>query len=134
MSVRIVRGFPPNIDAIRARLNPGPRAVYAYGDTIYSPSGTNLPPDLVRHEETHFAQQQRIGGPDAWWEKYLSDPAFRLEQEIEAYRAQYEMLALLSRKERRQRLAHICKSLSSAMYGRLVTAEQARALIAGSAS
>jgi hypothetical protein len=131
---RIVRGFPPNISEIRARLNPGPRTVYAYDDTIYSPSGMDLPLDLIRHEETHFAQQKLAGGADAWWQRYLDDPQFRLEQEIEAYRAQYATIAGLPRQQRRRLLQHICKTLSSGLYGRRVTAEQARALIAGGAA
>jgi hypothetical protein len=100
--VRIVRGYPPNYAEIRERLSPSPRAVFAYGDVIYSPSG-------------------RAVGP------YIDDPAFRLEQEVEAYRAQYRVAS--SRSERRYLLLHICRDLSSRMYGNLVTSAEARALV-----
>jgi len=130
---RIVKGFPPNFEEIKARFNPPPNTVFAYGDTIYAPGGTDLPANLVVHEETHFVQQQRVGGPDEWWRRYIDDPRFRLEQEVEAYRAQLAAVADLPRPMRRELLAHICKSLASRMYGGLVTKEQARRLVTGTA-
>jgi hypothetical protein len=74
------------------------------------------------------------GGPEAWWRRYIDDPKFRLEQEIEAYRAQYASVASFPRPIRRELLAHIVKSLASGMYGKLVTKEQARRLVAGAAA
>lgn len=128
---KIVRGFPPNYAEIKARFNPPPNTVFAYGDTIYSPSTENLTADLIAHERVHFDQQRKVGGPEAWWRRYIDDPRFRLEQEIEAYRVQYATVAGAPRPERRRLLAHICKSLASGMYGSLVTKEQARRLVAG---
>ena len=128
---RIVQAFPPNIDEIRARFNPPPGTVFAYGDTIYSPARVDLPADLVAHEKVHFTQQAAAGGPEAWWRRYIDDPEFRLDQELEAYRVQYGTLADLPRPERRRRLAAICGQLASSMYGSIVTKEQARRLIAG---
>lgn len=130
----VVKAFPPNYAEIRERLNPPPRTVFAYGGTIYSPGGTNLPADLLAHEMTHFAQQARSGGPEAWWRRYIDDPEFRLVQEVEAYRAQYKFVSSMARPYRRKLLAHICASLASPMYGRLVTKEQARTLIAGASA
>lgn len=127
---KIVKAFPPNIDAIRARFGQLPvGTVFAYGDTIYAPSTTDLPSHLVAHERVHFAQQEKAGGPEAWWQRYLDDARFRLEQEVEAYRVQWAEIVRLPRDERRELLRHICRSLSGSMYGRLVTKEQARHLI-----
>lgn len=128
---RIVKDFPPNYDELRTRFNPPPGTVYAYGDTIYAPhlSASGLPGHLIVHETVHFGQQRAAGGPDAWWRRYIDDPAFRLEQELEAYRAQYRSVAQLPRPERREILAHICKSLASRMYGGIVTKDQARQLV-----
>jgi hypothetical protein len=130
---KIVKAFPPNYEEIRARFNPPAGTVFAYGDTIYAPYLRNpLPQHLIVHESTHFAQQRAAGSPEAWWRRYIDDPQFRLEQELEAYRAQYAAVAALSRPERRELLAHICRSLASRMYGGIVTKEQARALVTGS--
>ena len=125
----VVKGFPPNYAEIKARFNPPPNTIFAYGDTIYSPATAELPGHLIVHEETHFAQQAVAGGPEAWWRRYIDDPQFRLEQEIEAYRAQWAAIRELPRAERRELLVHICKSLSSSMYGRIVTKQQARQLV-----
>lgn len=130
---RIVTEFPPNYAELRARFNPGPGTVYAWGDTIYSPHAADLPADIVAHEEVHFAQQRACGGPSAWWARYIAEPRFRLEQEVEAYRVQWSMIRDMPRPERRARLAHICKALASGMYGSLVTKEQARQLITATA-
>lgn len=141
LSTRIAYREPPNIDAIRARFGAAlsDATVYAYGNTIYVPGGkpkvgklfvpvgAELPHPLVVHEETHFDQQARVGGPDVWWERYLVDDAFRLEQEVEAYRAQ--LAAVPARAERRRLTAEVVKTLAGPLYGRLVSKEQARALL-----
>lgn len=130
---RIVRDVPPNYAEIKAAFNPGPTAVFAYGDTIYSPLSDQLPADLIAHERVHFRQQAELGGPDAWWRRYIDDPQFRLEQEVQAYREQYASVAHLPRADRRRLLAEFCRALASRMYGNLVTKERARLLIAGAA-
>jgi hypothetical protein len=133
---KIAKAFPPNYEEIRARFNPPPGTVFAYGDTIYAPHlrSRGLSADLVVHEEVHFGQQRAAGGPEAWWRRYIDEPEFRLGQEIAAYRAQYASVAHLQRPERRALLAHICKSLASRMYGGIVTKEQARNLVTGAAT
>ncbi len=84
---------PPNYDKICAVI-PGvvghKGAVFCYGDTIYGPNKAPedyFSPVILSHEEVHMRQQG--DDPDAWWDRYLKDPVFRLEQELEAYRAQY---------------------------------------------
>jgi hypothetical protein len=127
--VRVVRGYPPNIAEIRARLKPGPRTVFAYGDVVYSPSSWTLPPDLLAHEAVHSQQQRRAGGPEAWWRRYIDEPQFRLDQEVEAYRAQLAAASPLQRAERRRLLARIVRDLSGPLYGNLVSSDRARALL-----
>jgi hypothetical protein len=128
--VRVIDRRPPNYEAIAAALgHPPPNAVYAYGDAVYSPSTTDLPPDLLAHEAVHLRQQVECGGPDRWWERYLEEPAFRLEQEVEAYRVQ--LACFSDRASRRECLQHVVRDLAGPMYGRLVTKQQARELLAG---
>jgi hypothetical protein len=127
--VRIVRGWPPNRAAILAALGDAPAgAVYAYGDTIYSPSGGEISLHLLAHEAEHLRQQDACGGPEAWWDRYLAAPAFRLEQEVAAYRAQ---LNAMNRSTRRQLLPKLARDLSSAMYGRVVAYQDALRLLGG---
>lgn len=77
---------------------------------------------LIEHETTHSRQQTQMGaGP--WWSRWLDSPEFRLEQEVEAYRAQYRFACGLgaSRQVRRRLLRQLAKDLSGPMYGHIVT-------------
>lgn len=131
--MKIVNKFPPNYDTICQRFNIRGRqgVVFTYGDTLYVPSGGNVPPDLMAHEETHFYQQTNYpGGPAAWWERYLSDNKFLLDQELEAYRVQYRYcLEHMGRPERRAALKFYADSLSGPIYGRLISFDRAKELI-----
>lgn len=134
MNVRplIVEGRPPMYDEIADALEPGPNAVFAWAGTIFVPYGCagNVPADLIVHESVHFDQQAEVGGPEEWWQRYIADPAFRLGQEVEAYRAQWRMLALASSaRARRESLSRLCLDLSGPMYGGLVSLHEARRLI-----
>lgn len=122
-----VKGFPPNYKEIAARLKPTDNTVFAYDGVIYVPSGGSLPYHLVIHEHVHFKQQKEIGGAEKWWERYMEDPEFRLEQELEAYRAQYH--SLRSRGERRILAHKFASDLASPMYGSLLSKKEALALI-----
>ena len=65
--------------------------IFTYGNIIYVPNkDLELPDHLIIHEETHCKQQGST--PDAWWERYITDPYFRIDQEIEAYANQYRFI------------------------------------------
>lgn len=123
---------PPNFHLIAAVFGQQvvKGKVFAYGDAIYCPSGRQPSADLVVHEETHLRQQKELGvrGAERWWKRYLEDSAFRLSQEVEAYRAQ--LAACPGREYRRAVRKHAVKMLAGPTYGRLVTADRARALLA----
>lgn len=136
--MNIVKGLPPNYDAISKRFKFSSmeagrfKPVFAYGDILYNPLGSNISIDLMVHEETHKMQQERVGGPERWWEFYLDSDTFRLEQELEAYQAQYQSICLhASRNERRFELNRMANDLSSALYGNIIKKKDALALIAG---
>lgn len=123
---KVVTAFPPNYKQICAAI-PGVlknKAIcFTYGDTVYNPAGATLQPHFLAHEHTHIEQQK---DPDEWWAKYLADPQFRLEQEIEAYRVQYQFAARHgNRDDRRFLLKHIARDLSGPMYGNLLTKAEA---------
>lgn len=135
--MRIVKGYPPNYPDIIAAI-PGvklrPGIIFTYGDTVYCPMGnTQLPGHLVAHEQKHI-DEQRAMGPEQWWYRYLVSPSYRLEQELLAYRAQYQvLLERHSRAERKFVLSKIAKDLSGAMYGKVIDTKRAKQLITGEA-
>ena len=77
---------PPNFQEIKAVLPASEDNIFTYGSTLYVPSGREVPPDILEHEKVHSKQQKN---PAVWWDKYLKDLAFRLEEELVAYKAQY---------------------------------------------
>lgn len=124
--VNVLSTYPPNYAAILKALpavKHRPGAVFTYAPHVYYPAGRQLPPHLIKHEETHIAQQG--DDPAGWWEKYLADPKFRYQQELEAYRVQFRAAEYLNRGNRRVLLAQIAADLSSAMYGKIVTKAEA---------
>lgn len=102
--------------------------VFTYGSTIHSK--TPLSDDLLAHELVHVRQQTLIGR-DEWWMKYFADPEFRLEQETEAYRAQYKWFVnnLSAREGVAKTLVWLASLLSGEMYGKLITRSEAIKLI-----
>lgn len=105
---------------------PSRGVVFAWGDTLYNPNRAGVSPDLMTHEEVHGAQQKAMGGPEIWWERYLIDPKFRLEQEIEAYGAQARYLRWMSgRKKYLEVFEKISRDLSSSLYGNIISYEEA---------
>ena len=117
---------PPIYDAIIAnKMRPHNGIVYTYGNTIYNPSGLNLPQYIIEHEETHSIQQG--DNPDAWWKRYLKDKYFRIEQEIEAYINQYVFMCQMY-KDRNQRdriLRQLAGILSGPVYGNIISESKA---------
>lgn len=101
--------------------------VFAYGDVIYSMR--DLSGDLLAHEIVHLDQQRRVG-LKKWWKKYIKDPEFRLEQEVEAYQNQWRWAEEKSpRPYRKQLRKHIIKTLAGKLYGNLITEEEAEELV-----
>lgn len=120
--------YPPNyakiIKAIPA-VAQKKTIIFTYGDTIYNPGGGRIPPELDKHESTHW-QQQRALGIDEWWAEYLRNNEFRFLMELEAYRAQYVAAARYGREARRELLNAYAKDLSSEWYGNLCTKKEAK--------
>lgn len=83
---------PPNWETLEKKFGVKWGAVaVTYGDTVYARDP--IRDDLKAHEAIHVGQQLEYpGGIEAWWKRYLEDPAFRVEQEIEAYREQLKFV------------------------------------------
>lgn len=110
-------------------------AIFTFGDTIYNPFHIEVTDDLEAHEAVHEIQQREFpGGPKAWWDKFCEDPAFRIDQEAKAYRAQY--LFLRKKKARslneQHNIAHMLAGLlAGPMYGNVITSPDAMRRIYG---
>jgi hypothetical protein len=133
--MRVVSAHPPNITAI---LKAFPEAcsagvMFCYDDTIYAHgyNEVSLPDEYHIHESVHMKQQrEHCGGPEGWWNEYITDSAFRLAQEIPAYRAQYQFLVEgAGRQARRKILSQVAKMLSSGLYGRMLSFNEAKRLL-----
>lgn len=130
--MNIKQGFPPNIEKIRAVFpDIAWRAVFTYGDTLYIQDNKeeDIVPHLHIHEETHVMQQGN--NPEDWWDRYLTDVEFRLQQEIEAYGRQYAYVKSHTRGDttHKQVLFMLAGDLSSPMYGNLLDHNKAEASI-----
>lgn len=128
--MKIVNEFPPNYERIKQTFEiEGHKPIFAWGNILYNPHNAEITEDLRVHEETHEQQQKSLGA-EIWWDMYLTDPAFRLRQEVQAYQNQYKFVCEhLNREYRRQFLKNFAKALSSGLYGNLLTKEQAEEVI-----
>lgn len=80
------------------------------------------------HEQTHWRQQG--DDPAGWWNKYLVDSNFRVEQELAAYKNQYwEYLKHHDRNNANHFAMKIARDLSSSLYGNILSFSEAFYLI-----
>lgn len=102
--------------------------IFTYGDTVYCKE--ELSTEMKVHEATHVEQQKYVGAK-AWWDQYLIDPKFRLEQELEAYRNQYRyMQAITKDRNKLFKIRHkILMHISSSMYGNMISYSEAMKLL-----
>lgn len=122
----IIVGIPPNFTAIKARFPEAVKkgVIFSYGTRIYNPHGVSIPATLRAHEATHGERQENMG-VDPWWERYLIDQAFVLDEEIYAHHAEYK--AFVRRHGHRLRdLDAVAGRLSGPLYNRCITLEQAK--------
>lgn len=129
--VRVETAYPPNYERIKLALpHANESHVYCYGDTIYAPDGHTVSADVVFHETIHTKQQGK--NPDAWWNKYLTDRRFRLDQELHAYGEQYKWLRthlIGSNSFLKWVLTNMALALSGEAYGNLIDYGKAEAAI-----
>lgn len=122
--MKIVHDNPPgNLRETIAQFGMQPHGgvIYTYGDTIYNPGGHDLPDHLIAHEETHTEQQG--ADPDAWWDRYLQDPYFRIEQETAAYARQFAHICrrVRDRNQRHKILLDLAQILAGPVYGSVIS-------------
>ena len=127
--LKIKNEYPPNYEKIKAAFDvDGKEVCFAYGDTIYNPLKGDIPEHLMVHEAIHSKQQNT--DPEGWWDRYLTDPMFRLEQEIQAYASQYIYVKrLYNEKVYSTFLDGLAHDLASEIYGNIITFDKARSAI-----
>ena len=120
----IVGKKPPNWNTLEKEFRvKWENIVVTYGQCVYSEKP--LSPDLIVHETIHTKQQGDT--PDIWWERYIKDPIFRLEQELEAYIAQvkYVKKNIKDRNQRFRFIYQLAQDLSGSMYGNCISFNEA---------
>lgn len=101
-----------------------PKTIFAYDGEIYC--DYNLTDDLMVHEKTHIKQQNKIG-LEKWVDRYLTDNRFRLDMELEAYQKQLD--SIKDRNHRFRIKQEALKTLSSELYGYIITYQDAQKLL-----
>jgi len=125
--MRIVKDYPPNYSLLQAVFPLRPNNLYPWGDILYNPSGLDIPEDIMIHEEVHKRQQE--DDPQAWWNKYIQDKRFRLEQELQAYFLQLQWVKERgNNKVYKECLNEMAEQLST-MYSLDITKSNAETLI-----
>lgn len=127
---------PPNFEKIVQVLPEagGKGVIFCYGDTIYNPFGGAIPEQILAHETVHSERQGlTVDAVEAWWDRYLADVQFRLDEEIPAHIMEYKVYSELVRdRERRARYMHrLACRLASSLYGRLLPYMAARRKLQG---
>lgn len=128
--MEIVVAKPPCWNAVLAAgFLPAKGTIFTWGEQIFNPDGISVDYAQIAHEAKHAKQQAEIGGPEKWWEKWLTDPAWRAEQEAQGYGAQYAELCIhvQNRDRRAMYLSALCDAILSPQYGLVgITKENAR--------
>jgi hypothetical protein len=129
----IIPEYPPNWEKIKSAFPvENAEICIAYGDTIYNPYKLPLRDDVIHHEEVHMRQQN--GKPDEWFERYMADPLWRVEQEAYAYGQQLKYI-----RDRRPpgvgerkiavALDSFARFLSGPVYGNVISKSKAQEMI-----
>lgn len=123
-------GPPPNFEAIAKRFPiRGRKLIFAYAPYIYCNNGAYCGPVKIAHESIHLARQG--SDPAGWWDRYLSDDAFRYEEEVLAHVAEFLFLCEKepSRGAKRRNLVVVASNLASPIYGGMITVAGAKDLL-----
>lgn len=108
---------PPMIEEIDAAFKSrGQSVLYAWGDTIYNPTGIPIPDFLFAHEAMHGQRQN--GSIETWWRRYIDDVEFRYVEELAAHREEFRVQAarIRDRNVREKLLMHVAARLVAPLY------------------
>ena len=119
--LKIINKEPPMLDEIMKAFPEVDLSmtVFTFGSELYNPSGSYVSDDLMAHEEVHEYQQACMtGGPTEWWKRYIDDRDFRLAQELEAYKRQFDFSCrkITDRNKQAVHLMKYARILAHPMY------------------
>lgn len=102
--------------------------IITYGNTIHCKYKLKEP--KISHESVHVRQQLEMG-VEEWWNRYFEDRQFRLNQEVEAYRAEIKWIRhnIKGMDLKSKMIEKIVDDISSEIYGSIVTKEEALELL-----
>lgn len=132
--MKICVDYPPMYDRILAVFPEaaGPGHFFTFGDTVYSPSTRRITTTIMKHEEVHAERQTNdMGKILEWWERYLIDPAFRLDEELPAHQAEYEAYCKRHGSGRDKFLHAVASRLASPLYGVGIGLGEAKRMVLG---
>ena len=121
--IKLQKEFPL-LKEYKKKFKVDDKTVFAYNKDIYS--NYELSIDLQAHELIHLARQEEMG-VGVWVKTYLDIPQFRLQEEVLAYKHQLEYYP--DRNDKNRMRIQFAKTLSSNLYGEIVTLEEALKLL-----
>lgn len=87
----------------------------------------NINEQKVHHEAVHLIRQKDMG-VELWFKQYITDPGFRLNEEILAYNVEIKWIKenIPGRNERRFLINQIYDDISSSIYGHIINRKEAK--------
>ena len=132
--MKIIHDVPPMFDRIYAAFpeaaNPG--VMFTWGQTLYVPHGGSVSRALMAHEEIHAERQGKTESDIIdWWNRYLVDVGFRLDEELPAHQAEYRAYCKRhgNRTEQGKYLHFVAGRLASPLYGSIVSLAEAKKMV-----
>src|SRR5277367_1864832 len=132
--MKIVIAYPPIIDKIDEVFHCRDQSViYAWGDTIYNPTGFVIPDFLIAHEKVHGDRQQ-LGtneNPEDnirdWWHRYMLDIEFRYQEELYSHAKEFQVRSrgVKDRNQKSQLLMWSAARLNAPLYGKMTNLNKA---------
>lgn len=101
--------------------------LFTYFEGIYT--ARKISTDIFIHESVHFIRQgagENENQAKDWWLRYCSDDAFRYQEEVLAYREQYQyILRNTNRPVAFNHAKRLATDLSGPMYGKICSFQTA---------
>lgn len=129
-SVVVVHEPPPIYEELVREFNIDWESgvIIAWNGKVYTKD--TLDPQKVIHELVHLDEQKKMGN-EAWWQLYIENQQFRLDQEVMAMKAEIRFLRkyIKDREAVFRMIREIVLSLSSPMYGNIIDQKGAYRLL-----